>query len=1098
MGKPILADGAELSTAPSPLLDAERVIGTVYVIDLIGFSQITESQIAESARSGTETVTRLVTDLFGQLMADLAEREIRFGGFAGDALIAWQATADDALTAAELETVTATICEQIAPALSCRTAVAKGAFWVSEAELGRTSRPLIWGPAVHTAFASLVSQPRRHSASTAISAADVLRDEKVMATASVSNRWTMVIRALTPEACEPTTPDQLAPLLQRVVDVCDAGGADIDNIVQDDKGLLIIITLAPSRAQDIAQRDHLLENLTSVRNPIAHEGDIASEFGTVFRFRPELAGIPVTITIGKPINRAAKSWVQTRDAEASRTPKMPAPEKKLEQVLIGRGEEAVRLWKSYETSKLTRQTVSLTAAAGIGKSALVQNLAAEIDNDSAIIEVTPGSRLLPFGCAQDLAEHCGLPATVVFQADGQAELARRVPPVIIIENWQWCDEDSKRLLRRLQDNRASGLMLITSRTPVEDIEAALRLILAPLDMEQSAALIDTLAPGQLDDLTKRSIFDVTLGTPFWLVQAALHYTEQSDGSETLSSSAGLDGLLAARGRDLSEQAVALWRLYCAWRLPLHLETARELLAKFDIDVESTHHEELTRLGWLVPDGPGLSADFRPAHDILADWGASDLPLTFERALNSTIARTLARQKGSPSRIAQHWQTAGRDLRAAIWFNRAAKHADRAGAYSLTIAHLEHAARLSQGAQSRHPVKQLEHLALLATAQWGIGKLRRAQQTLAEFDAHAKAVPTSDAKRAALRRAASIQSEVGQFAGNSELIISGMLRGWQNSRGDADGYEVKARRQGFIYYALGLMRLPVERRLNRLTEKAHQSGEFRSQTLIGCSAATLHMIRCDWDKADSILTSCHAAIAQTDDRQMLGVAQTLLGLCHLFQGDTEIAMGWFERVADTGRDQDHHMFTVWGAYARAEAHFYAGDLAQAKRLVLAARASSKGLGDHQSACIIEGLLAQLYLAEADETWARKHARNAARFAAKLPPTNFSTLEGIAAPAQVAADLLRRTDTPDAELEAMIKMGRKALKSYAQVFKVAQPRRHYVEGLIARAFDDTKSARRHFRKARSMSVMLGMKYEQKLSVSALQSIEEIPDGAPAKIY
>ncbi|MEL7032203.1 MAG: hypothetical protein AAGL97_01245 [Pseudomonadota bacterium] len=1083
-----MADGAERSTAHTPLIDAERIIGTVYVIDLIGFSQITESQIAQNARSGTETVTRLVTDLFGQLMAELAKRGIRFGGFAGDALIAWQATSDNALTAAELETVTATICEQVTPELSCRTAVARDAFWVASVESGQTSRPLIWGPAVHAAFASLISQPRRQSTYTAVATTDVQRDERVMASASVSNRWTMIIQALTPEACRTTTPDQLAPLLQRMVDVCDAGGADIDNIVQDDKGLLTIITLAPSRSQNVAQLDQLIENFTSERNPIAHDSDIAWEFGTVFRVRPEIVGIPVTITIGEPINHSAKNLMKAYDRTITGALPMRVHEDKSERILIGRGEEAAGLWKSYERSKHSRQTATLTAPAGVGKSALVQSLAARIDGAPAIIEATPGSRLLPFGCAQDLAEHCGLPATVVFQPDGQAELARRVPPVIIIENWQWCDKDSKRLLRKLQDDRASGLMLVTSRTPVADIEATMRLSLAPLDAEQSAALIETLAPGQLDDLTKQSIFDVTSGTPFWLVQAALHYTEQNDGSETLSSTAGLDGLLAARGRELSEQAVALWRLYCAWRLPMHLRTARELLAKFNIDVESTHHEELTRLGWVVPDGPGLHASYRPAHDILADWGASDLPLTFERALNSAIARKVAQKAGSPSRIALHWQMAGRDLRAAVWFNRAAKYADRAGAYTLTIDHLERAARLYQDTQNRHPVKLLEHLALLATAQWGVGKLRRARQSLAEFDENAKPVPTSNAKRAALRRAATIQSEVGQFAGNSALIISGMLRGWQNSRGDADGYEVKARRQGFIYYVLGLMRLPVEGRLNRLTEKAHESGEYRSQALLGCSAATLHLIRCNWAKADSILTSCHAAIAETDDRQMLGVAQTLLGLCHLFQGEAETAIGWFERVAEIGRDQDHHMFTVWGAYARAEAYFYAGDFAQAKRLALAARAGSKGLGDHQSACIIEGLLAQLYLAEADDTGARKHARNAARFAAKLPPTNFSTLEGIAAPAQVGAELLRRTRAPDTELEAMIKMGRKALKSYAQVFKVAQPRRHYVEGLIARAVDDTKSARRHFRKARSLSATLGMKYEQMRSVSALQTIEE----------
>ncbi|MEO1188565.1 MAG: hypothetical protein AAFW60_05785, partial [Pseudomonadota bacterium] len=489
---------------------------------------------------------------------------------------------------------------------------------------------------------------------------------------------------------------------------------------------------------------------------------------------------------------------------------------------------------------------------------------------------------------------------------------------------------------------------------------------------------------------------------------------------------------------------------------------------------------------------------RPAHDILADWGVSDLPLTFERALNSAVARAVTRSNGSPSRIAQHWLAARRDLRAAIWFDRAAKNADRAGTHSLTIAQLAHSKRLSELAQTRHKVKDLNHLALSATAHWGVGKLRRAKHKLAEFDDLANLVPKSAAKRAALSRAATIQSEVGQFAGNSRLILTGMWRGWSTSGSMVVAHEVKARRQGFVYYALGLLQMPVEARLNRLIGKAHQSGEYRSQTLIGCSAATLHMIKCEWDKATAVLTSCNAAISQTDDRQMLGVAQTLLGLCHLYQGNADIAVDWFERVAEMGRDQDHHLFKVWGAYAKAEAYLYNGALEHAKALAHEARTASKGLGDHQSVCIIEGILAQVYLVDTNYALARKHARNAARFAARLPPTNFSTLEGIAAPAQVGAELMRRTGETDHELDAIIRTGRKAFKSFARVFKVAQPRRHYIEGLYARAASDDRSARRHFRKAESMAAALGMQYEHLLSVSALHDLEEKPDGASTEIH
>lgn len=163
----------------------------------------------------------------------------------------------------------------------------------------------------------------------------------------------------------------------------------------------------------------------------------------------------------------------------------------------------------------------------------------------------------------------------------------------------------------------------------------------------------------------------------------------------------------------------------------------------------------------------------------------------------------------------------------------------------------------------------------------------------------------------------------------------------------------------------------------------------------------------------------------------------------------------------------------------------------------AREISKGLGDHQSVCIIEGLLAQLYLADGDLTLARKHARNAQRFAAKIPPTNFSTLEGIAAPAQVGA-ALRDLKQSDPALDEMIRSGRKALKAYARVFPVAKPRQALVEGIIAERNGDVRAARRWFEKAQAQAQKSGMSYEQRSAKTALNSLQEVHHGTATKLH
>ena len=143
----------------------------------------------------------------------------------------------------------------------------------------------------------------------------------------------------------------------------------------------------------------------------------------------------------------------------------------------------------------------------------------------------------------------------------------------------------------------------------------------------------------------------------------------------------------------------------------------------------------------------------------------------------------------------------------------------------------------------------------------------------------------------------------------------------------------------------------------------------------------------------------------------------------------------------------------------------------------------GLGDLQSVCIIEGVLAQTALTQGNFDAARKHARNAMRFAAKLPPTNFSTLEGIAAAAQVGCEL-KALGMTEPDLVSIIRTGRKALKSYAQVFPIARPRQQYVEGLLARMQGDEKRARKRIETARVTASGLGMNYEQALATRALK--------------
>ncbi|MEO1324883.1 MAG: hypothetical protein AAFV59_17970 [Pseudomonadota bacterium] len=492
-----MADGAVASPASGASLNVSDMSGTIYVIDLIGFSRMTESRMAMDARRGTETITRLVTALFGQLMQALSAHDIQFGGIAGDALIAWQSHRAPAISETKLQSLAQAACENAWPGLACRTAKAGGRFWLGETKAAEQSSPLIWGPAISAAFDSLARTPKPTFVQHSQSSNEPTAPKEMLATATVVDRWSVVFRAFSPTACESASPQMVGSLLERVREICDAFSAMIDNVVQDDKGLLVIIVMPPGAERDRSACDALLLSLTTGRDPVASLTELRSKYGTVFRSSPIVFGQSVTITIGRSINQAAKALLRSANPAKEDLKSASVREHILAHPTIGRDREADKLLESLQLADERAYVTGLVGSAGMGKTTIIQHLRAQTAGSDVLVEVTPGSRYLPYGAAQDLAEACGLSASVVFDTSGQAELAKVLPSTLIIENWQWCDRDSKRLIRRLHQDRRSGLLLISSRQHIDGLTLDTKIDVTPLDLGQSAQLLDAIAPGLL-------------------------------------------------------------------------------------------------------------------------------------------------------------------------------------------------------------------------------------------------------------------------------------------------------------------------------------------------------------------------------------------------------------------------------------------------------------------------------------------------------------------------------------------------------------------------------------------------------------------------
>lgn len=1048
----------------------------VHILDLAGFSSLTEQRVAEDPKRGLEAVSQLVTRFFSALSARFSDAGIVFGSFAGDALIAPAAPGAPLLSAEAFRRLAQETARAAGEPLSFRTGLADGLLHEAEVQAGGSVHSLTWGPAVSATFLSMRGQAAE---TTVPEKARYVADPGLGASASVAEHWSLVLRLLDPAAAATTAPGVAAQLVSVCAEIAESQGALMENAAQDDKGLILVFALL--RGSE-AQANRLRETLLGSLRGLGIFASAQTAHCLLFHCQPYFSGTRRRVVFGAAINRAAKALMLGTAAPAQNMTAVPsaAPQGA---TFVGRSTELARLDALADRSRSRPVTACLSGPAGIGKSAIVREFISTRTVSHAHAELAPIDAHIAFSAIRRVAEACSLGANLVPTSDAIERLSDALPPVLVVENWHWCDPDSRRLLAQLFRSRSSGLMLLTSRAPAAPDEDAIdQVAVGPLDAEAARALLAQSAPALSHPAEGDALIRLAEGSPFWLIQAG--FSQSSEISETELTAGGFEALLSLRARKLSVQAISLWRVHCAWRTWLKPGDARSLLAELGLEASGTAAGELKAFGWLEEDPV---SGLRPAHDILADWGTSDLPSSFEQALHHRLARRLKRQGAPAARTASHWERAGARLRAASLYEAAAREAASLGAHAGCLRNLEQAQQLAGGALRAGSARAARQLALSALAHWGAGRLRRAEHFLIAFDRAARELPRSRKIRADRLMAAFVRSEIGQFSGNSGLILTGIIDGTRFDTDAPESHMARARRASFFYYLMGLARLPVNAAFERLIGDAARRGDPRSETSLRLSSATLAMSLCRWGEAERHLLRAIEAAGRSDDVQMTGTAITLDALCKLFRGDAQAALEGFQSLEDIGSVQGHQLFSVWAAYGVAESLHYAGKTGAASGALHLADERRQGLGDHQSSCIIEGMMAQLAMSEEDYDLAERRAYNALRYARRLPPSNFSTLEGIAAPAEIGARLTCLMGPSPRRAELMSE-GLAALRRYSAPFVLARPRLALAEGRRAEALGRTGTAAKAYRRAGALARTLGMRFEQTLADGALSSLEK----------
>ena len=348
--------------------------------------------------------------------------------------------------------------------------------------------------------------------------------------------------------------------------------------------------------------------------------------------------------------------------------------------LIGRDSALAELLALAERATNQLCPVVVAGPAGVGKSALIDRFVEELDDSWSVVELfcDPRRSVTPLHPFQPV-----LPELFVAGAEPSMRLVVNAlrerwdgrQPVLVIDDVEAADPDTRDLLDELPDQLASGLVVLTSRssTPIEvggDLVA--QIVLGPLDRAMSRRAVASIAGDRRLPLrTVNEIVDRAGGLPLHIEALTRSVLDETGPVGRVPQSlydslmSGIDRLGPARG--------------LAQRLSV-LGTSFDVTDLGFVVGDSEDPELRAQMATMVEAGILRVDDdrYRFAHALVADAAYESLLNADRRALHASIADAMSASPGrtAPERLAFHLEAAGRPFDAAVAYRRASADAIR--------------------------------------------------------------------------------------------------------------------------------------------------------------------------------------------------------------------------------------------------------------------------------------------------------------------------------------------------------------------------------------------------------------------------------------
>ncbi|MEI9952699.1 MAG: AAA family ATPase [Pseudomonadota bacterium] len=335
-------------------------------------------------------------------------------------------------------------------------------------------------------------------------------------------------------------------------------------------------------------------------------------------------------------------------------------------------------------------------------------------------------------------------------------MADRVPVVLFVDDLQWTDNDSVRLLidllsppepppvlfigtYRAEEVGTSGpLSGLLSAARAIDGAVVRTLSVGPLDGRDTRMLAQALLGDAAAADTAISISDECRGSPFFLRELA-DWSRHGGGAEPMT----LDRVLSSRIAALDSPARRLLEAISLAARPVELEV---VIAAADVR-DATSALGLLQRARLIRGTSGGQRRFTAYHDRVRETVSASLRADSLRALHGALARALERAPDpDPELLAHHLAESGDR-------SRAAQLAIRAGDRAFEALAFDQAARLYRTALAlgTEDPDEPELREKLARALSSLGRSKDAADAYLDAAQHAAAAPSGPGRSLTLRR-----------------------------------------------------------------------------------------------------------------------------------------------------------------------------------------------------------------------------------------------------------------------------------------------------------------------------------------------------------